>query len=215
MEISTDTLKQDINLNKSQVVLLRHAESYYNAQYKILIEEESQDPSKFLKLWQEASLRDAQISEDGLKQCEKASTFASQLKIHTVFISPLRRPLQTAYNILKDHPMFNEMKFVIVPKMREIMSTSNDIPVNIYSVIEEFSKLFPNLDTSELDKYTDPLHYFVEDLDESIKENILSRLQTKEDDCISSNAFDILIELIGKIYCLTFRWILSKTCRNQ
>jgi phosphohistidine phosphatase SixA len=55
----------------------------------------------------------------GLKECEEGQKEANSLKVHTVFVSPLRRALQTAYHLFKNHPNFSNIKFIIVPKAKE------------------------------------------------------------------------------------------------
>ena len=111
-----------------------------------------------------------------------------------MFISPLRRAMQTAYHTFKEHPNFKSIRFIIVPLLREIMNLASGIPYSIDKVIEEFSLLFPILDTSLFDKYEDKLHYFLYDSDQKLKEEILGKLEKKEDDVIGTNAFDLLLE---------------------
>ena len=176
--------KQDANLisNCSQVILLRHAKSTSNTQRQDLRLDPNFDESELISVKVDKSFRDAELSESGFKQCEKVQDFFNDQKVHTVLISPLRRALQSAYHIFKVHPNFNEIRFVLVPKMREIINTSQSFPANINTSIQEFSKLFPNFDTSELDLYPDPLNYYVDDLDDELKEHIKSNLEYKEDD---------------------------------
>ena len=46
-----------------------------------------------------------------------------------VLVSPLRRAMLTAYNLLKNHPRFATIKFVIAPHCRENMSGNSDVPL--------------------------------------------------------------------------------------
>jgi len=50
----------------------------------------------------------------------------------------LRRTLQTAYNVYKNHPNFARIKFVLVPSLREAMDIACDIPIHIDDLLAEF-----------------------------------------------------------------------------
>ena len=86
-----------------------------------------------------------------------------------------------------------------MPKARECINFASGIPTNIDTVISQFKVLFPNLDDSELDKYKDRLHYFIEDTDHNTYEEILEEKQYKESDPIKSNVFDLIIEKTQKV----------------
>jgi hypothetical protein len=93
------------------------------------------------------------LAEEGIELCLSKQSIFSPLKIHTVFLSPMKRVLETTYHVFKDHPDFETIKFVILPKLREQMNHSSGIPSNIIHNVEEFGKLFPNLDDSEFEQY--------------------------------------------------------------
>jgi len=59
--------------------------------------------------------------------------------IKTVFISPMRRTMQTASLLFRRHPDLNDIKFVVVPDLRENLCCSCDIPISNYQeVVTEF-----------------------------------------------------------------------------
>lgn len=68
--------------------------------------------------------------------------------VRTVFVSPLRRALQTAYLLFKDHAQFSSIQFIVHPMLRENTHTVCDIPESIENVIAEYSELIPHLDFS-------------------------------------------------------------------
>ena len=43
-------------------------------------------------------------------------------------ISPMRRAMQTAYHLLKSHPQFATIKFIVEPLCRENIHGTCDIP---------------------------------------------------------------------------------------
>jgi hypothetical protein len=51
------------------------------------------------------------------------------LKIYTIFVFSIRIMLKTGYN--KITPNFDELRFVILPSLEEVLNYSSSIPVNI------------------------------------------------------------------------------------
>lgn len=200
MEATASEGQEDLMTNSCQVILLRHAKSVSNCKRQAIKAVKGFDKSTIIKVRVDKELRDSPLSEIGIEQCEKVQDSFNNIKVHTVLVSPLRRALQTAYHVFKSHPNFNKIKFVVVPKMREIINTTQSFPANIDTSIEELSQLIPNLDTSELDKYSDRLNYYVEDFDEELKDYINSNLEYNEEDCNKSNAFDLLYERLSKYW---------------
>jgi broad specificity phosphatase PhoE len=79
------------------------------------------------------------LSELGVQQCDEASKLAGQLvNLKTIFVSPLRRALQTAYLLFKEHPNFLSLRFVVHPLLRENMHTVCDIPERFDIVKAEY-----------------------------------------------------------------------------
>jgi bisphosphoglycerate-dependent phosphoglycerate mutase len=71
------------------------------------------------------------LTDFGKSQASFASKYASQLDLHTVFVSPLRRALQTAHYLLKDHPNFSKIKFIMHPDLREHIYSVGEIPLDL------------------------------------------------------------------------------------
>jgi len=55
--------------------------------------------------------------------------------------------MQTAYNLLKNHPHFDQIRFIIVPFCREHIHTSSDVPLPHSESAAIAKELFPNVDT--------------------------------------------------------------------
>lgn len=45
-------------------------------------------------------------------------------------ISPMRRTLETAFYIFKDHSNFKTMQFIVNPDLREKITITGDVPLN-------------------------------------------------------------------------------------
>ena len=84
--------------------------------------------------------------------------------MHTIFISPLRRALTTAYLLFREHPDFERINFVVEPLMRERMHTTCDIPANLEELLKEFKEKIPQLDVSAFDRYDDRKLWYLDDL---------------------------------------------------
>ena len=147
----------------SQVILVRHARSEYNLGV-IELHKKNADDEEFRDLASNMKFRDWGLAPEGVEQCIKAQSIVNELSIHTVFVSCLRRTLLTAYHVFKTHPSFSEIKFIIVPKMKEAIEGCDDIPADMDQTIEEFSSLLPNLDTHLLEGYKNKTNYFLEDV---------------------------------------------------
>ena len=114
----------------------------------------------FIKIACDPNQRDWGIWENGKKEWEDAVEEANSIDIHTVFVSPLRRALQTAYYVFKNHPNFEEITFVVLPKLKEGLKTWSDIPNNINDTFNEFSKKFKHFDTDLFNWYKVTFYYF-------------------------------------------------------
>jgi len=72
-----------------------------------------------------------------------------EIDFKTVIVSPLRRTLQTAYHLLKDHPKFDEMKFVVHPGVREHVFGMSETTRFLGSSLSSCE--LPNLDTTPME----------------------------------------------------------------
>lgn len=193
-------LQEQIEILKasSQVVLQRHGKSIANESYEEI--KDHGNPEELAAWLLNPSLRDPRLCQTGHEQCAEAQLLVNALKIHTVFVSPLRRTLETAYNTYKNHPNFEKIRFVVLPLIRESLNTSSDVPSSIEKIIEEFREILPNLDVSAFDEYFDKTHYFIEDLQPDLKDRMIANLKAKSDDELGSNAFDLFVKETKKIY---------------
>lgn len=57
-------------------------------------------------------------------------------QIDTVIVSPLRRAIQTAHYLFKDHP--SKPKMIVNPMVREMISSSCDIGGNLSETMKEY-----------------------------------------------------------------------------
>ena len=75
-----------------------------------------------------------------------------------VWVSPMRRALKTAILMLKDHPNAANLTLVVVPLCREFLHTTNDLPSDVFELIERFKEGSPECHGLKID-FTMLLHY--------------------------------------------------------
>lgn len=51
----------------------------------------------------------------------------------------MQRTLQTTINMFKNHPKKKEIKFLVVPIIREVLETANDIALDIDEIVDKYS----------------------------------------------------------------------------
>ncbi|CAK90511.1 unnamed protein product (macronuclear) [Paramecium tetraurelia] len=128
-------------MNKSKFILIRHAESEYNLAARLAVNS-SKEVTNFkeesLKIKQDESLIDCGLTQYGIQQCLESATKMSSFKVDIVLVSPLRRAIQTAHYLFRDHP--NKPKFIVVPFLREMLSSSCDIGGNLTTTMNEYSQ---------------------------------------------------------------------------
>ena len=89
----------------------------------------------------------------------------------------MKRTLQTALEIFKVHPNFQQIKFICVPDLKEHLHCTCDIPGPIMPLIEEFGPQFPNFDYSFLDKVEgDKNLWFLDTLERGDEERIRRKI---------------------------------------
>lgn len=72
---------------------------------------------------------DLGLSDKGIGQCQLAAEHAKNINFVEVVMSPMRRTIETAFHIFKDHPNFKNIKFKINSVIREKVLIAGDFPV--------------------------------------------------------------------------------------
>lgn len=101
-------------------------------------------------------LLDASITENGVKQCEEARDIMAGIHVDVVIVSPLRRALETCWEIFKDHP--SKPQIVVDPLFKEILESTCDIGNRLEQSIIDY----PTFDFSRVGNsktwYVDTIH---------------------------------------------------------
>ena len=85
---------------------------------------------RWLETYADENLVDAKLTAEGIEQCRIAAKHAAEIDFRTIIVSPLRRTMETAYHVFKDHPNFSKIKFELEPTIREKIGISGDIPLS-------------------------------------------------------------------------------------
>jgi bisphosphoglycerate-dependent phosphoglycerate mutase len=155
-------------MDTPKIILARHAQSYAN-----LLEGNPNDPHHERL---SRSVMDADITELGLNQSIELGEKLENKNITIVYVSPLRRALETALAAFKNHP--NKPKLVCLPILRESLYSASDFPNDIQKTIEDPS--FKDVDFSLFDRYQDKKLYWLEDSCElEVKSKIYEEIQVR------------------------------------
>jgi len=99
-------------MGRSAAILIRHANSTCNkagAELHKLAETQDLQLERWMTVFGDPSMIDAKLSDEGIGQCLEASILAKRFDFKALMISPMRRTLETAYYMFKDHPNFKDM----------------------------------------------------------------------------------------------------------
>ena len=117
-------------------ILIRHGLSTFNQKQAEVKTKYGADSPEYASVKNDLSEIDSELHPIGIKQCEDHQMNETKFKV--VFVSPLRRALQTAIHMFKTHPDKKEIQFIILPIAREVMGWACDIAVSYDQMKEEF-----------------------------------------------------------------------------
>lgn len=68
----------------------------------------------------------------------------NKLTFKVVFVSPMTRTLMTTVSLFCNHPDKDQIKFVVLPLLREKLHWSSDLSADVFTVIERFKPDSPD-----------------------------------------------------------------------
>lgn len=117
-----------------KIYLIRHAETYYNIVNRQAREKDlSRDQHEHIC---DPTLVDSILSPQGVSQCESAISHIHSLPITKVFVSPLRRALQTCQILFSTHPAHPSL--IVHPDLHEVFSTAHDISLFNSTFLQDY-----------------------------------------------------------------------------
>jgi broad specificity phosphatase PhoE len=67
------------------------------------------------------------LRPEGVIQCEKSSVNSDGVNFKYVFVSNMRRTIETAVHLFKSHPNRTTIKFFVLPLLKEGFNSAYDL----------------------------------------------------------------------------------------
>ena len=157
---------------RTRITFMRHGESELNLLFRAgKMKRDSLD------------FQDSPLTSQGIIQIENLASSKTLIytnKYKYVFVSPLRRTLQTSFHLFKNSSFLDKMTFLVHPMIREKLDGAGDIPLYKYP---ELSQIIPltgnyrynfhfmktnNIEQSDL--------YYIESLQKPMREKLLRNI---------------------------------------
>jgi hypothetical protein len=114
--------------------------SHFNYKSLKVRTEFGETSQEFHELMKSPDVVDTPLHPIGEMQCEANKEALHVLNAKYVMVSPLRRAMQTAIAMFKDHPNAKQIKFLVVPLIREVFHTVCDVPCDVHELMRTFGK---------------------------------------------------------------------------
>jgi len=137
-------------------VLIRHAYSLFNYTVSLTEMKYGRRTPEVFAVRESPRMIDPPLHGVGELQCENNAWKLHKISFSKVFVSPMQRCLETTIRLFKDHPQRHSIKFVVAPILREVLDTTNDIPMQLDDLKERLKGREIEFDFSVLDNYGVP-----------------------------------------------------------
>ena len=104
---------------------------------------------------------DPELHPVGISQCETGQRVVNNIDWEVVFTSPMQRAMMTTVHMFKNHPNKANIRFIVLPIVRECLACTNDIAMDCDELMVKFGEGAPataglNFDFSRLFLYGIP-----------------------------------------------------------
>jgi broad specificity phosphatase PhoE len=106
----------------NKVFIIRHAQSEAN------VFEAEHGPVAAHKAH---ALIDPPLTTKGVQEAIAQQKLTNTIDFTRVYVSPMRRAIQTAYYMFREHPNFDKIEFVLAPLVREVLLGADGIAQDI------------------------------------------------------------------------------------
>lgn len=124
----------------ADIYIVRHGMSDYNFDALVTVSKYGDQSDELRNLQKRRDIVDTPLHPIGAMQCEANKDSVHCLNAKYVLVSPMRRAMQTCIGMFKHHPKVKEMRFIVVPLVREILHTVCDVPSCVYELQRNFAK---------------------------------------------------------------------------
>eukprot|EP00347_Sterkiella_histriomuscorum_P012250 403369316 len=126
-------------LKASSFILIRHGYSLYNFEDQKIMEQFGEDSKQAQELKIDPTMTDPGLHQIGILQCESNQELVNVINFKVVFVSPMQRAIQTAIHMFKKHPNKQNIQFIVLPIVREVLETSNDIQPDVEEIVRKYA----------------------------------------------------------------------------
>lgn len=154
---------------------------------------------EFVHHCMQAKFIDDQLSAAGHEMCAKAYESIQDLKLHgNVFVSPFRRTIQSACNLLKNHPNKAELTLVLKPGAAEHLGFKNVFLLHADALKRYCARMTEQygltIDTTFVDQYQDPKLWFLELItDEAVKSQLQQIARSHQRPAAGEDDYDLAV----------------------
>ena len=125
----------------------------------------------------EPAMQDSYLSLGAHFQIDFALQSFSSLKFDKVYLSPLRRAVETAVWFCEASGNLENTEFILSPDLSNVLVDSDDVPIDIRSLIAEFAPQFTNgLDSLAFEQLIFPELWFLNNLDKTSKDALYTAI---------------------------------------
>ncbi len=172
------------------VMYIRHAQSQFNLWYswktdRLSAADKEKYATDIAQIAKVESKFDPQAADPplSLRGREQLLAIGAQYQsapVKFVFVSPLRRTLDTCRAIFDAHPCRKEIRFFVHPLIREALNNANDIPGEIDHAKAEFGEAY-DFDTY-FKQFKEPRLHFLYTLNSPDRETLLKEVEGRGTD---------------------------------
>lgn len=125
--------------DQCKFILIRHGLSQFNYKALVASTEYGLDSQEFRAVETDTDGIDPELHPVGIAQCEVAHPVVNSINFKVVFTSPMQRAMQTVIHMFKSHPNKDNIKFVVLPIIREVLHTVCDIAMDSDDLMKKFA----------------------------------------------------------------------------
>eukprot|EP00347_Sterkiella_histriomuscorum_P004858 403358816 len=113
-------------IQANRFILVRHGVTEFNKVFSDIVGDFGFESEQFKLMKVDDRYIDIELRPEGVKQCEVAQEHANKIKVRYIMVSQMVRACQTAIHIFKNHPDKEDIKFLVIPLVKEGLNCSND-----------------------------------------------------------------------------------------
>ena len=114
-------------LSKTRFVIIRHALTEFNLIFAAHLKKFTELSEETKPLRADLKSIDMGLRPEGIIQCEKSSVHSDKVNFKYVFVSQMVRTIETAVHLFKSHPNRKEIKFIVLPLLKEGFNCAYDL----------------------------------------------------------------------------------------